>query len=123
MHQEVAQGGPLDDGFATDKMRTATDCDASAVFVFDSFASCDEFAEVREAACTVGVGEDDVLASDVSHAVSDRAAFAAILFERDDADAPVWDMCRVECLRISVLGPGSRLGYRMLAQLVLLRKF
>jgi hypothetical protein len=89
VHKEITQFGALDDGFASHQMSARTDCDAATVLVFDALAAFDQFSEVGEATCAVCVCEDNVLASDMSHAMCDGSTLSSIFLEGDNANAPV----------------------------------
>jgi hypothetical protein len=113
----------LNNGLASNKMGTAANCDATTVLVFNLSAAFDHLAEVVEATRAVCICEDDVLPSDMPHAMRDSAAFSAILLQCDHADATMGYMCRMRCRCVAVLRPRSRLRYRMLAELVFLCEF
>lgn len=120
MHEEIAELGALDDSLAADEVGARPDCYATTMLVFDFLAALNEGTEVREAACTVGVGEDDVVAADVAHAVGYGAAFASVLLEGDNADAAMGDVGGMlsSCV-CAIRGPWARFGFWVLAELVL----
>lgn len=78
--------------------------------VFALLTCGEKFIDVAEFAGTVGVGEQDVLASCVAEAMSDSAAFAAVLLEGDHADGAGGD---ADAVGVGVVSPGTgRATYR-----------
>lgn len=98
VHEEVAQFGPLDYGVGADQVGPGADDDDAVLWGvgvglglgLSLLARRYQAAEVVEFAGAVGVGEDDVFAPRVAHAVRDGAAFAAVVLQRYEADATRW---------------------------------
>lgn len=86
VHEEVAQLGAFHHGLGPDEVRATPHGDGAAGVVLDGAYGGDEFAEVGEFRSPVRVGEEDVLAAGVAHAVNDRTALAPVGDQRDHAD-------------------------------------
>jgi hypothetical protein len=74
-------------------MCPATNCDTASVLVFNLLTPFDHLPEITETTCAVGVREDNVLPSNVPHAVGNSPTFPTILLQRNDADATMWYVC------------------------------
>lgn len=100
MHEEVAQLGAAHHGFGADEVgarpdrhgslaiaaaaaAVAVSAAAVAAVALEPLAGGEESAQIIELAGSVGVGEDDVLAAGVAHAVGHGTALAAVLREGD----------------------------------------
>lgn len=91
-HQKLPEQGPLDRVFAVDQVRAAPDPHSPVLRVLRAHASVDQSADVRDPRRAVCVCECDVCSPRVPHAVGHGAAFAAVFFERDHADAAEGDV-------------------------------
>ena len=87
MHEEVAQSCALGHDLRADEVSAGSDGDASLAGVLGVLARRYQPAEIVKLAGPIGVGEDNILAACMAHAVSDGATFAAILLERHDTNA------------------------------------
>lgn len=85
LHQEVAQGGALDNCLAADQMATAANGNAAVAGINDILAALDEITQIGEARGAIRVSKDDVGTAHVAEAVGHSAAFATVLVQFDDA--------------------------------------
>ena len=84
----------LDHGFTADEMSSGTDCNGPPALIFNLDTFAHQKIQIVEIACSVCVREQNVSASCVPHSVHDCAAFASVLFQRDDANRFRRDLCR-----------------------------
>ena len=87
-------------------MRARPDGDTSPVLIFDIRTCTYQHVEIVKFARAVGVREEHVSAPRVPHPVYDGAAFASVLFERDDANQAWWNLSRVGW--VWCVGPWNR---------------
>lgn len=88
VHEEVAEFGTLDYGGAVDHVGSGPYRYGAILVLGVSRLICcsDEFGEVVYVRGAVCVGEENVLAAGMAHAVGYCAAFSAICDEGDEAD-------------------------------------